>query len=394
MVYRKLKSNAIFTGKEMLGKHSVLIATEDGHIVDILPESNAGEGIESLDGILCPGFVNCHCHLELSHLRGLVPEKTGLVDFVVAVVNGRHFPEAEILQAMALAEDEMLENGIVAVGDICNNPLTISQKKKQRLFYHNFVELTGWNPDIARSRFQKSKSIYDEFCRLPDGAEHASMSPHAPYSVSDALWEILIPYFKDRVVTMHNQETAWEDEFFVSGKGEAIRMYQLLKTENPIFRATGKSSLQSSLRWFTHAQQLILVHNTFTKADDLNFIENSGMKQKVNFCLCPNANLFIEGRLPPIDMIRSANLRIVLGTDSLASNHRLSILEEMKTILRENPQIPTAEILQWATWNGARALGLSNSHGLFKQGTRPGVILLENTQDHRITMQTTAKRLI
>ncbi len=394
MVYRKLKANAIFTGKEMLDQHSVLVTAEDGHIVDIIPESNAGEGIESWNGILCPGFVNCHCHLELSHLRGLVPEKTGLVDFVLAVVTGRHFPEEEILRAIVIAEDEMLQNGIVAVGDICNNGLTISQKKKQRLVYHNFIELSGWNPDIAEIRFQKSKSTYDEFCGLPDGAKHASMNPHAPYSVSEALWEILVPYLKDKLVTMHNQETEWENEFFVSGIGDAIRMYQRLKTENPTFRTTGKSSLQSSLRWFRHAKQLILVHNTFIQAGDLDYVEKTHMKEQVNFCLCPNANLYIEGRLPPIDMLRRANAQIVLGTDSLASNHGLSILEEMRTILNANPQIPTAEILQWATFNGARALGLHDSHGLFKQGRKPGVILLEYTHDRKITSETSVIRLI
>ena len=74
----------------------------------------------------CAGFVNCHCHLELSISVDWC-QKTGLVNFVVSVVNGRHFPEAEILQAIALAEMKCW-NGIVAVGDICNNPLTISQK--------------------------------------------------------------------------------------------------------------------------------------------------------------------------------------------------------------------------------------------------------------------------
>ncbi len=143
-------------------------------------------------GILSPGFINAHCHLELSHLKNVIPEKTGLIDFVFKVVSERHFEESEILRAMEIAEHEMMNNGIVAVGDISNNSLSALQKQKKNLHYYNFIETSGWMPAVAEITFEKSKSIYEEFEKI---GLPASIVPHAPYSVSENLWRIADPLF-------------------------------------------------------------------------------------------------------------------------------------------------------------------------------------------------------
>ena len=163
MSYLKFNADYLFTGKEMLDVHHVLITNEHGIVEEIVIKKDAGDDLQYFKGILSPGFVNCHCHLELSHMKGLIPEKTGLVDFVFKVVNERHFGEDEILDAIANAEDEMFSNGIVAVGDICNNTITLSQKLKGRLAYYNFIEVFGWSPQVAGQRFERSKMHYDEF---------------------------------------------------------------------------------------------------------------------------------------------------------------------------------------------------------------------------------------
>src|SRR4051794_14223560 len=165
---RKLKADFIFTGYELLAGDKVLITHDKGNVVDIVEEKDAGDEIESLEGVICPGFINCHCHLELSHMKGLIPERTGLVDFVFKVVTERHFDEEEIFEAIANAEDEMFTNGIVAAGDICNNTLTRSQKLKGRLAYYNFVEVSGWLPQIAEQRFNRSMMCYNAFVNGED----------------------------------------------------------------------------------------------------------------------------------------------------------------------------------------------------------------------------------
>ncbi len=397
MAYRKFKANQLFTGFDILDGNHVLVTTHEGVVQDIVSLGEAGEDIEAFDGLLSPGFVNCHCHLELSHLKGLIPERAGLVDFVFTVVTQRHLPEEEIYDAIKQAEDEMLANGIIAVGDICNNNHTIPQKTKQRLIYYNFIEASGWAPQIAAARFERSKAFYDEYRLMPgvtDSYGSVAMAPHAPYSVSDDLWRLIEPYFSGRTTTIHNQESCAEDEMFQTGTGDFKRMYELMKIDNSTFTPTGKSSLQSYLPKLNDARNVILVHNTFTKEGDIQYAENLTMKSNRFWCLCANANQYIENAMPPVDLLRKYKCNMVIGTDSLASNHQLDVLAEIKTIANHFPSIPLQELLQWGTINGARALQIDNIAGSFAAGKKPGIVLIENLDEGRLTKNSLAKRII
>jgi cytosine/adenosine deaminase-related metal-dependent hydrolase len=398
MAFLKFQADNIFTGTEMLEGSHVLITDENGVVEEITKEENAGGDIERLTGILSPGFINCHCHLELSHMKGLIPEGTGLVDFVFKVVTQRFLPEEEIHAAIISAEKEMRQNGIVAVGDICNNLFTLQQKKLRNLHYQNFIEVSGWLPTVAELRLEKSKAFYNSFkSELPD----TSLVPHAPYSVSEKLWQKMEPFFQDEVQTIHNQETAFEDELFLKGTGDFIRMYNLMKIDHTFFKPLGKSSLQTYFKRFKEASGLILVHNTFTSQEDVEFaIEQSQTQhsnfniQHVHWCLCVNANLYIENALPPVEMFRANNCNMVIGTDSLASNHTLNILDELNTIHKHFPSIPFNEMLQWATLNGAKALQIENQLGSFTKGKTPGVVLIKHLENEHLTSRTIAERIL
>lgn len=375
MAYRKLRADVTFDGYQFKAAH-VLITKENGVVDALIPEEEAGDGIEIFNGILSPGFINCHCHLELSHMKGLIPEKTGLVDFVFKVVTERHHSEHEILQAIEKAEAEMVSNGIVAVGDICNNSLSISQKKKENLRYYNFIEASGWLPAVSQLRIEKAKNLLEEFSTLDF---QCSIVPHAPYSVSENLWREIHPCFENKVVSIHNQETAFEDELFLEGSGDFIRMYELLRMDNSHHQPTRKSSLQSYFDKLTKARNVLLVHNTFTRQEDINYVkqlQTPNSKHQTFFCLCVNANKYIEDALPPIELFRNNNCTIVFGTDSLASNWSLNIIDEIKTIRKNFPDIPLREILQWATSNGAKALEMDDQLGSFEKGKRPGMVLI------------------
>ena len=112
------------------------------------------------------------------------------------------------------------------------------------------------------------------------------------------------------------------------------------------------------------------------------------------FCLCPNANLYISGQLPDVDLLLRHGCTIVTGTDSLASNHRLSILEELKTLQYRFPHLSTATLLQWATRNGAEALQLDSVLGSFTPGRQPGVLLIENMEGEKFTERSEVRRLV
>jgi aminodeoxyfutalosine deaminase len=385
MSYRKLKAGRLFDGYSFIN-NTVLILSTGGVIQDILSTEDAGDDVETLQGTLVPGFINCHCHLELSHMRALIPEKTGLVDFVFKVVTERHHSEEEILMSINKAEEEMLENGIVAVGDICNNSLTLQQKQRGRLAYYNFIEASGWLPSVSAQRFERAKAVADQFDTL---IAPYSIVPHAPYSVSDNLWMQIQPYFEHKVVSIHNQETPFEDEFFQQGTGDFMRMYQLMNIDNSHHVATNRSSLQSYFEKLQTARNAILVHNTFMQQEDIDYIQLKTQNSRLEtfVCLCVNANRYIQDALPPIDMFRKNNCTIVLGTDSLASNWSLDILDEIRSIRKSFPSIPLQELLSWATINGAKALNMHDHLGSLEKGKKPGIVLLDEDT-------LTAKRII
>lgn len=392
MSYRKLKADYLFDGHKMLDKEAVLVCRQDGTIEEITDEQQAGEGLEKYPGLIVPGFINCHCHLELSHLKGLIPEDQGLVNFVLSVMGQRYQPEKIRKEAIRKTEDEMFKDGIVAVGDICNTIDTGELKSFKHLAYYNFIELLGWAPEQASARYEEGKKLAIQFKQMGLEGSHMSLNPHAPYSVSGELWKLMRPGFKTKTVTIHNQESAAENEFFMSGKGDLTRLYSQMKMNTSHFKTPATRSLVYYLSELKDATHIMLVHNTFTNEEDL--VVTWSLKEKLFFCLCPNANMYIEGRLPDIPLLRKYKATMVFGTDSLASNHQLSILEEMKTVKKHFPSVPSAELLLWATSNGAKVLSFESDLGDFIKGKKPGIVLIENIRDGEMTESSTCRRLL
>jgi cytosine/adenosine deaminase-related metal-dependent hydrolase len=388
-MYQKFQAALLFTGNQLLdGADQVLITKEDGTVDAIVPVAEAGEDIQQLEGILSPGLVNAHCHLELSHMKGMIPAHTGLQEFVKQIVALRQVAPEAIQEAIVSAEAEMMANGIVAVGDISNTLDTLSQKAKHNLAYYSFVELYDLDPTVAADKIIAGLEIQKQF---QENCVRASIVPHAPYSVTNDLWLLLSAHFGIHTISMHNQETPDENEFFKTKTGSFLGMYERTKVSLDFFEATGLSSLQSILPIFKKAHHGILVHNSFTSAEDIQAVHAA--MSNAFWCLCPNANQYIEQTMPPVELLRSEKANIIIGTDSYASNWSLSVLDELKTIQQHHPEIPLEEMLGWATINGARALQMNKHLGSFEKGKKPGVVLikgidtfnsLKNTSSHKI----------
>jgi cytosine/adenosine deaminase-related metal-dependent hydrolase len=388
-MYQKFQATQIFTGTELSEDQLVLITTKDGTIEGIIGIEDAGDDIQSFDGILTPGFVNAHCHLELSHMKDMIPANSGLQEFVKQIVSLRKVDDHVIEEAIEKAEAEMFSNGIVAVGDISNTLDTLTQKAKHNLAYYTFVELYDLDPTRANEKIIAGLAIQKAF---EENCIRASLVPHAPYSVTNNLWKLLSTHFGSHTISMHNQETADENEFFKNKTGSFLGMYERTKVSLNFFEPTGVSSLQSVLPIFKNAAASILVHNSFTSSNDINAVK----KQMPNtfWCLCPNANQYIEQTMPPIELLRAQNAAIVIGTDSFASNWSLNILDELKTIQKHNATIPLDEMLGWATINGARALQMDKGLGSFEKGKKPGVVLIHNVAGENNLSNAVSKRLI
>ena len=288
----------------------------------------------------------------------------------------------------------MLQNGIVAVGDICNNTLTIAQKRKGRLQYHNFIEASGFPPAVAEQRFKRAVDIYNSYATV---GYANSIVPHAPYSVSPDMFGMINNFPDNNLLTIHNQETAAENELFKNGTGDFLRLFKKMGIDISFFRSSVKSSLQTYLPYFKKNQSLLLIHNVCTSVEDFEFAKLSTINHQLStvfFCLCPNANLYISNTLPDVNMLMQQTDNIVLGTDSLASNDHLSIFEEIKTLQKHFPHLELVTLLQWATINGSRALQLDKSVGSFEKGKKPGVVLIEGVDDFKLNEKSASKRIL
>ena len=389
-MYQKFQASQVFTGTQMLdGADQVLITKADGTIDAIVPVSEAGEDVQQLEGILSPGLVNAHCHLELSHMKGMIPAHTGLQEFVKQIVALRQVDSEAIQEAIVSAEAEMMANGIVAVGDISNTLDTLKQKAKHNLAYYSFVELYDLDPTRAADKILAGLEIQKQF---QENCVRASLVPHAPYSVTNDLWNLLSAHFGIHTISLHNQETPDENAFFKTKTGSFLGMYERTKVNLDFFEATGKSSLQSVLPVFKNAHHGILVHNSFTSAEDIQAVHAE--MNNAFWCLCPNANQYIEQTMPPIELLRSEKAKLVIGTDSYASNWSLNILDELKTIQQHQPQIPLAEMLGWATINGAQALQMDKHLGSFELGKKPGVILIKGVDAKNGLRNASSQRIL
>ena len=388
-MYQKFQATQIFTGTELLEDQLVLITQKDGTIEGLVGIEEAGDDIQNWEGIITPGLINAHCHLELSHMKGKIPAHTGLQEFVKQIVGLRKVDDPIIQAAIIAAESEMYDNGIVAVGDISNTTDTLAQKEKQLLAYYNFIEIYDLDPSRATEKIKAGLAIQAQF---QERGLLAAVVPHAPYSCTFALLKLLATHFGSHTITMHNQETAAENDFFENKTGDFLGMYERTKVSLDFFHATGLSSLQSVLPKIKTAATSILVHNSFTSAADIKAVK----KEMPNtfWCLCPNANQYIEQAMPPIELLRTNGANIIIGTDSYASNWTLNILDELKTIQQHHPAIPLSEMLSWSTLNGARALQMDAQLGSFEKGKKPGVILIEGVDSNGLLSKlSSAKRL-
>ncbi|WP_231561443.1 amidohydrolase family protein [Sphingobacterium sp. T2] len=326
--------------------------------------------------------------MELSHLENVIPSKTGLIEFIGNVVTKRGQDVERIKEAMVEADRRMYESGIQAVGDHVNTSISAEVKSKSKIIYHTFVEIICMKDDEVLNKIDEARDI--EFYFDPN---HSSITPHAPYSCSKSLFKTYKKSISDdNIISIHNQESEEENKLFRYKSGEFLKFYEKMGIDVDCFKAQVRNSIQSYLNFLPASNHTILVHNTYTSIKDLDFINR--MARKVTLCLCPKANLYIEDTLPKVQLFLNQKFDIALGTDSLASNDTLSILEELKTLHKANKELTFLETIKWATINGAKALGLDNEIGSLEVGKKPGLVLLKNMPNLKINDSVEVQRII
>jgi cytosine/adenosine deaminase-related metal-dependent hydrolase len=374
-------------------KRAVITTEDDGTIISI--EDTAGDlkekhSIEFYNGIIIPGFVNCHCHLELSHMKGYTSKGLGLGDFIEQIRSNREYNKESIFSSAYSADIHMFKEGIVLCADISNTSDSFKIKKESRISYINLLEVFGIDPDKAGRRM-------DDIIKVAWTAREMdlpfSLVPHSAYSMSLTLFRLLRnESSNNKVTSVHFMETAGEEIFLKDQTGPIMFSYERSGLIPPRLE-TAKSHSDVILNEITKSGNLILVHNTFVDRNTIRMIKE---RENLFWCLCPNSNIHIENKIPPLDMLIEEGCEIVIGTDSLASNANLSILEELKTLQLKFPEIPIKDLVSWATLNGAKALGEEEHFGKIEAGKKPGLLLLQNVdlQNMKLLPDSFVTRLI
>lgn len=390
---RRFSSQYLITNCGPVLKRPVVTVDDDGTIVSVVDTGgNLWEeaSVEFYNGIIVPGFVNCHCHLELSYLLNRIPEKTGLHEFIRHVRDSRNYPADKIIEAAASRDEAMFRSGVSLCADTCNTSLTFPVKQSSPVEYLNFIEIFGIDPARAEKRMQEAGATASE-------AEKKGLSycftPHSAYSVSLSLFSLIRKASESNSVTsIHFLESAHEAGFLKHHNGplmDSYRMANLISGEPE----TVSTSSEAVTGQVTPSGNLLLVHNTYIDSETLNKIK---MRDNLFFCLCPNSNLYIEDKLPPVMMLNENGCEMVIGTDSLASNTKLDVLSEIKTLQFNFPDLTISRLVEWATVNGARALGKEDEFGVIAPGKKPGLVLIENADlvNMKFTPETSSSRLI
>ena len=368
----------MFDGYKLSSSDKVLITKPDGTIDSITEAAEAGEGIETLDGILMPGLINAHCYLELSHLKNVIPPHTGLVEFLCSVVTKRGFEAELVQQEIEKAEKEMYDNGIAAVGDICNTADAVRVKAVSNMRWQSFIEVLSFTDAKAFENMAYYTTVLDAHIKTLPSPDRNVLTPHAPYSISPKTFELINEATAGKIISIHNQEHPAEDELYKTGGGDYLKLFKIFGVESSPFPVTGKSSIQSYLPHFKNGQTILLIHNTYMPEEDMAFANNYATKNGLTlvYCCCPNANLYIENKLPAVEKFIAHGCDIVLGTDSYSSNWQLSIAKEIQTMHQHFPALSLETILQWATSSAAKALQWDGELGSFEKGKKPGLTLL------------------
>jgi cytosine/adenosine deaminase-related metal-dependent hydrolase len=317
-------------------------------------------------GVLVPGLVNAHTHLELTALAGAVRCDGGFLDWVRRLVAARDQTAPEALARGARRGVETLvSGGCAAVGEIATLGLSWEALALSDLAGIWFREAYGAQavPELPPPIGGGSPWVA------------ASLAGHAPHTTAPALLTALkqAARRRRRPFAIHLAESVEETAFIATGCGDwadfltarGISFAQWpIGGQGPVAYCRGIGLLDAGT---------LAVHLLQTEAKDWRLLTASG----VNSCICPRSNRLLHGRFPDLPGMLAAGLRPALGTDSLASAPSLSIFDEMRTVFDRYPTVAPRQILAMATVNGSAALGFGDRYGRLTPGAAAAMVYLE-----------------
>ncbi len=372
--HRRVASNLMLMDGAFVS-HPLLEIDSQGTIISISTYSHVDrlDHTEFYNGIIVPGFVNAHCHLELSYLQGRIPPHQGFAAFARAIGEVRgEVMEAERLRAIKSSDIKLRNEGVVAVGDIMNGDTSMRCKSMSAIRYRNFGELFG-----LRTTSVEGMAWVEQY-------DNSSITPHSIYSLNDVVFRDIATRDLSTPLSIHFMESPAEAELY-ERRGRLWDWYESVGFECDFLHYG--SPARRIVESVPSDRSVILVHNCCVKQQDIDVIMEH-FTAPVYWVLCPCSNDYISQLRPPVELLRDNGLNICIGTDSLASNHSLSIMREMLAL----GDTPLAELLDWATRQGARALGFDDL-GRIAAGYRPGINIISGVEYKSMSLTNESRAL-
>jgi aminodeoxyfutalosine deaminase len=326
------------------------------------------------ESVILPGLVNAHTHLDLTNHRGLVARTARFTDWLLQLMGHRQEDSAWVNRAIRDGVEMSLASGTTTVGDILGFGGSAKTLKDAPIRKVVFFETTGFSPE--RTELGIARIDENLAASPPDSLFTPATSPHAPYSTSARLYRHCLA--KGLHLCTHLSETRAEIEFLATGAGAFAELLETLQISMEEWTAPGASPVQYMNGLGVLASQPLLAHCNYLSDSDIRLLAESG----TSVVFCPRSHHYFYHTDHPIERLLESNVNLAIGTDSLASNWSLSMLDELKFLARTQPQIPPETLIDLVTINGARGLRLDRV-GKLEVGWQADMIAVEIADDGR-----------
>ena len=350
------------------------VTVADGRVAGVGADPR-GDAVNLGRVAILPALVNAHTHLELSYLHRQIQPGDSFIDWIRRLMTLRRGfadpADPRILDAARSAIRFARASGTGLVGDISNTLVTVPLLRDEGMSAHVFYELLGFSAADPEGRVRSAR---EKAVAHGSDSPHVriSVAPHAPYSVSPALFTSIraeLDAGGPAVSSVHLGESDAEIEFLRHGTGAFRELLEELGAWNSDWQAPGVSpvSYLSELGFLDGS--VLAVHGVQFDGEDLSRLATLG----TTVVSCPRSNTYVGVGDPPLEAFYAMGVRVAFGTDSLASVADLNMFAELAAARRVAPKVPARHLLESATRCGARALGF-NDCGSIEQGSTASLI--------------------
>jgi cytosine/adenosine deaminase-related metal-dependent hydrolase len=366
--------------------------SDDGRISSVEPWSDSptiheAEVVNWGSAVIMPGLINAHAHLELSALHGQLTNFHSFTDWILQLIEKRRlWAKEDFLTSVRTGAEAVLQSGTTLVGDVSASGWSCLGGCGLGLRRVVFEESTGLLPSGVDSALSQIQARFDQ--SVPDPLLIRGISPHAPYSVSPELFRCLAGFSHSRgfLLATHVAESSPEVQFLQFGTGEFREFLLRLGALPDSWKSPQLSPIAYLDSLGVLSPSAILIHCNYLDPDSMKRI----LASRASVVYCPRSHDFFGHDQHPVRQLLDLGINVALGTDSLASNNSLSMLDEMRHLYKTRKDLKAEEILNTATANGAAAFRLGGVLGCLRPGYWADLAVLklpENTGPRHLPAQ-------